>query len=68
MACMYVCICAAVTDVELRDCIGDGARTVEEIGEACGAGTGCGSCLDTVDVLLTAELAPSEIADLPLTA
>lgn len=65
---MYVCICFAVTDVELRDCIGAGARTVEEIGDACSAGTGCGSCLDTVDVLLAAELAPSVISDLPLTA
>ncbi|MEK6440388.1 (2Fe-2S)-binding protein [Pseudonocardia sp. T1-2H] len=65
---MYVCICAAVTDVELRDCIGEGARTVEEVGEACGAGTGCGSCLNAVDVLLATELAPSEIAGLPLTA
>jgi bacterioferritin-associated ferredoxin len=65
---MYVCICLAVTDVELRDCIGAGARTVEEIGDACGAGTGCGSCLDTVDVLLAAELAPSVVSDLPLTA
>jgi bacterioferritin-associated ferredoxin len=65
---MYVCICHAVTDVELRDCIGEGARTVEEIGDACGAGTGCGTCLDTVDVLLAAELAPSVMSDLPLSA
>ncbi|MCW0215526.1 MAG: (2Fe-2S)-binding protein [Pseudonocardia sp.] len=65
---MYVCICAAVTEVELRDCIGEGARTVEDIGDACGAGTGCGSCVDRVDVLLSAELAPSEILQLPLTA
>ncbi|GAA1832245.1 hypothetical protein GCM10009836_07880 [Pseudonocardia ailaonensis] len=65
---MYACICFAVTEIELRDCIGGGARTVEEIGEACGAGTGCGTCLDRVDVLLAAEMAPSVVADLPLTA
>lgn len=65
---MYVCICYAVTDVELRDCIGDGARTVEEIGDACEAGTGCGTCLDTIDVLLAAQLAPSVMSELPLTA
>ncbi|MFR9803361.1 bacterioferritin-associated ferredoxin [Pseudonocardia sp. RS010] len=65
---MYVCICHAVTEVELRDCIGEGARTVEEIGDVCGAGTSCGTCLDRVDVLLTAELAPSVMSDLPLSA
>jgi len=65
---MYVCICHAVTDVELRGCIRRGARTVEDIGDACDAGTGCGTCLDTIDVLLTAESAPSVVAGLPLTA
>jgi bacterioferritin-associated ferredoxin len=65
---MYVCVCYAVTDVELRDHIGEGARTVDQIGDACGAGTGCGTCLDRLDVLLAAELAPSAISDLPLTA
>ncbi|NMH98112.1 (2Fe-2S)-binding protein [Pseudonocardia acidicola] len=65
---MYVCICAAVTDTELRSCIAGGARTVEEVGEMCGAGTGCGGCQDHVDVFLAAAHSPSEIAGLPLTA
>jgi bacterioferritin-associated ferredoxin len=59
---MYVCICAAVTDAELRTCIAAGARTIDEIGEACGAGTGCGSCLGEVDVFLAAGQSPSELA------
>jgi bacterioferritin-associated ferredoxin len=65
---MYACICFAVTDVELRDLIGEGARTVDEIGDACGAGTGCGTCLDRLDVLLAAQLAPSALSELPLSA
>ncbi|SDE50107.1 (2Fe-2S)-binding protein [Pseudonocardia oroxyli] len=65
---MYVCICYAVTDVELRDHIGQGARTVDEIGDACGAGTGCGTCLDRLDVLLAAQLAPSVLSELPMPA
>ena len=65
---MYVCICAAVTETELQSCIAEGARTVEEIGDACGAGTGCGGCVEHVDVFLAASVYPSEIADLPLTA
>jgi len=65
---MYACICFAVTDVELRDCIGAGARTVEDIGDACGAGTGCGTCLDRMDVLLAAAQAPSLVSELPTSA
>ena len=49
---MYVCICHAVSENRLTDAIAAGARTEEEVGDACGAGTGCGSCLDRIcDVL-----------------
>lgn len=65
---MYVCICAAVTDTEVRSCIARGARTVEEVGDACEAGTGCGSCHDHIDVFLAAANAPSELSSLPMTA
>lgn len=53
---MYVCVCAAVTDVQVRTCIKAGADTVEEIGERCEAGTGCGSCLNRLDALLDEHL------------
>jgi bacterioferritin-associated ferredoxin len=45
---VYVCICFAVTETELTNVIAAGARTEEEVGEACAAGTGCGSCLDRI--------------------
>jgi bacterioferritin-associated ferredoxin len=45
---VYVCICFAVQDTELSDVIAGGARTEDEVGDACGAGTGCGSCLDRI--------------------
>ena len=45
---MFACICFAVTDDELDAAIEAGARTEEEVGDACGAGTGCGSCLDRI--------------------
>ena len=45
---MYVCICFAVTETELSGVLSAGARTEEEVGDACGAGTGCGSCLDRI--------------------
>jgi bacterioferritin-associated ferredoxin len=49
---VYVCICSAVTDSQVRACIVAGADTVERIGEHCEAGTGCGSCLAVLDDLL----------------
>jgi bacterioferritin-associated ferredoxin len=58
----------AVTDREIRSCVAAGARTVEEVGDACVAGTGCGSCHDHIDVFIAAANAPSELASLPATA
>jgi len=43
---VLVCICHPTSDRELDAVIDDGARTVQEIGQRCGAGTGCGSCLE----------------------
>ena len=65
---MFVCICAAVTDTQVRSCIARGARTVEEVGEACEAGTGCGSCHDHIDVFLNTAYTAAELDDLPATA
>lgn len=55
---MYVCICARVREAEVREAIRTGARTEEAVGQACGAGTGCGSCLDRVCGLLVEEHGP----------
>lgn len=68
---MYVCICARVRECELRSAIRAGARTQRAVGNACGAGTGCGTCLDRVgDLILDEELvggpadAPAPVAAL----
>lgn len=45
---MYACVCHAVTDGELAAVIDDGAQTPLDVGRACGAGTGCGSCLERI--------------------
>lgn len=52
---MYVCICARVRECEVRAAVRDGARCEEAVGEACGAGTGCGSCLPRIDEIIEAE-------------
>jgi bacterioferritin-associated ferredoxin len=45
---MWICHCRAVTDSHIRAAVGEGARDEDEVGEACGAGTGCGGCRDEV--------------------
>jgi bacterioferritin-associated ferredoxin len=49
---MYVCICYAVTEREVAEHVAAGARDQEALGAACGAGTGCGSCEQRIDLLL----------------
>ncbi|MGH3794326.1 MAG: (2Fe-2S)-binding protein [Pseudonocardiaceae bacterium] len=49
---MYVCICAAVTEAQVRRCIAEGATTIEDVGDGCAAGTGCGSCVERIAALL----------------
>ncbi|MDQ4104502.1 MAG: (2Fe-2S)-binding protein [Actinomycetota bacterium] len=49
---MYVCICRAVTETEVRGCIAEGACTVRNVVDRCGAGTGCGSCVGKIAALL----------------
>jgi len=42
---MIVCMCFPASDRDIDAVIDEGARTVEDIGRKCGAGTGCGTCV-----------------------
>ncbi|MQA87672.1 MAG: (2Fe-2S)-binding protein [Streptosporangiales bacterium] len=55
---MYVCICYAVTEREAVDVIEAGARTPEDVAGACGAGTGCGSCVKKICALIDRHVLP----------
>ncbi|HSN30332.1 MAG TPA: (2Fe-2S)-binding protein [Kofleriaceae bacterium] len=52
---MIVCFCHPTSDRDVDAIIDDGARTVEDIGRRCGAGTGCGSCLEDLRDRLAAK-------------
>ncbi|MBK8252438.1 MAG: (2Fe-2S)-binding protein [Polyangiaceae bacterium] len=41
---MYVCVCEAVTDHDIRKAVEDGASSVAEVMRCTRAGTKCGSC------------------------
>jgi bacterioferritin-associated ferredoxin len=49
---MIVCICKRVTDRQVNSAIIEGASTVEEVGRACKAGTGCGACTEQIQDMI----------------
>jgi bacterioferritin-associated ferredoxin len=52
---VLVCLCHPTSDRDLDAVIDEGARTVQEIGRRCGAGTGCGACVEELRDRLTAK-------------
>ena len=52
---MFVCLCHAVTDKEVKSTIRGGAKSVEEVAEQCGAGGGCGMCHEQIKELIEDE-------------
>ncbi|MBV6755558.1 MULTISPECIES: (2Fe-2S)-binding protein [Rhodococcus] len=49
---MFVCICKAVTEDEVHEHCAAGADSADAIGERCGAGWGCGTCVDRLKEIL----------------
>jgi len=49
---MYVCICKAITDSQVRAATRDGACTLDELRDGLGVATGCGQCAVTVCEML----------------
>jgi bacterioferritin-associated ferredoxin len=47
-----VCLCTGTSERKVRRAIERGAATVDAVGDACGAGTCCGGCHDTLRSLL----------------
>jgi bacterioferritin-associated ferredoxin len=53
---MYACVCFSVTEEEVQDEVLSGARTERELGERCGAGTSCGTCVERLGCLIETAL------------
>lgn len=49
---MYVCLCTGVTDKQIRETLSEGACSVEDVMYCTGAGTGCGSCVSSIEELV----------------
>jgi bacterioferritin-associated ferredoxin len=52
---VYVCICARVRECDLRAAVRCGARSEDSVGDACGAGQGCGMCVDRIRDVIDEE-------------
>jgi bacterioferritin-associated ferredoxin len=53
---VYVCICHAVPVSDVAACIEAGAHDEHAVGQATGAGTECGGCLDRICELISAKV------------
>lgn len=53
---MYVCVCLAVTEDEVRSAIEAGATTREVVTKHCRAGGDCGACHGMIDQMIEDHL------------
>jgi NAD(P)H-nitrite reductase large subunit len=71
---LILCSCNTVFESEVVACARRGAKTLEAIGDACEAGTSCGSCRGAITTILEEEEArrrrgegiPEALLQLPL--
>jgi bacterioferritin-associated ferredoxin len=49
---MYVCVCHAVTEGDVRDTMAAGATSPKAVRAACGMRPGCGACVRRIRSLL----------------
>jgi bacterioferritin-associated ferredoxin len=49
---MILCLCHGVSDRTVTAVIAAGARTVDQVERACGAGGDCGACRDLLEALV----------------
>lgn len=41
---MYVCVCNAITDSDIRTAVDSGVRNMKQLGNVTGCGSSCGCC------------------------
>ena len=49
---MYICICNAITERDVRECVRKGCCSMDELSVELGVGTGCGRCRPTASEIL----------------
>jgi bacterioferritin-associated ferredoxin len=59
---LYICICHAVTERQLKECARSGAKSLDEVAFHLGVGTGCGRCRECASGVLREVRAECECA------
>lgn len=54
---MYVCVCNAVTDSDIRKAVDDGVRTMRQLLQETGCSSTCGCCTELAVEILQDSLA-----------
>jgi bacterioferritin-associated ferredoxin len=60
---MYVCICNAVSDGEIRQAVRLGATSLKDLREGLGVATNCGKCVSCAKAVLREELSSQELCE-----
>jgi len=53
---MYICICNAVTDSDIRAAVNDGVSNLKQLSEVTGCGNACGCCKEIASQILQRDL------------
>ena len=54
---MYVCICKAISDQDIREAVANGADNLASIQAHLGAATNCGTCIEHAQEVIDEALA-----------
>ncbi len=49
---MYICICNAITDRQIRSAVAAGAASLSEVSMQLGVGAGCGCCREAAQQVI----------------
>lgn len=63
---MYVCICANVTDRQIKQAVREGASSLDDLAVQLGVGTGCGCCREMAREVLEAALDDASVTAAPI--
>ena len=58
---MYICLCNAITERDVRECVRRGCCSMDELSVELGVGTGCGRCAPAAKEILD-ETRPEPLA------
>jgi len=59
---MYVCLCNGITESQIRDAVGGGARSLSELHRCLGVASCCGRCADCAQQVLHETLSSGQLS------